>query len=52
MALELVSGLILGAFCTIFPAGPVPRGLGAKFGREMAKNLKDPGVLLKDPGIL
>ncbi len=31
-------GLILGAFCTLFRAGPVGTGLGAKFGRKPAKN--------------
>ncbi len=31
-------GLILGEFCTIFRAGPVWRGLGAKFGRKTAEN--------------
>ncbi len=31
-------GLIIGAFCTIFRAWPVYRGLGAKFGRKTAEN--------------
>ncbi len=32
--------LILGTFCTIFRARPVGTGLGAKFGRKLAKNPK------------
>ncbi len=31
-------GLILGAFCTIFRAGPFWKGLGAKFGQKAAEN--------------
>jgi hypothetical protein len=31
-----VLGLICGAVCTIFRAGPVWRGLGAQFGRKAA----------------
>jgi hypothetical protein len=31
-------GLILGAFCTIFRARSVGTGLGAKFGRKLAKS--------------
>ncbi len=34
------SALILGALCTIFRAGPVWKGLGAKFGRKTAENRK------------
>ncbi len=36
-------GLILGAFCTIYRARPVGRGLGAEFGRKPAKN-KNPNT--------
>ena len=67
MALEFASGLILGCVLHYFRARPVSRGLGAKFGRKLAKHLisvdfltieflrdllKDPEVLLKDPGVL
>ena len=37
-AFESVSGVLLGAFCTIFQARPVGTGLGAKFGQKPAKN--------------
>jgi hypothetical protein len=38
MSLDLVSGLILGAFCNIVRAGPVWRDLGATLGRKTAES--------------